>query len=246
MASGDFDELAIRAARQARYDVNDTNDIARAKEAVNQAYLTACSRDGVQFSFLEQEGQWTTESGEDTYTYADIATGMGISGASIAEIVSLVNDSDGSVLDSMSWEDLEKRTFSSQDNEPDGYPVWWAKWASRIRLFPTPQQVYSVGAFVRLVPQEMSAGDETPIIPLEFRHAVIVPHATATLLRMEGGSEAHQEAQFHQRQYEDAWMSMRTACATAIPGRPNFNLKGADWDRTYDDSPRDSMWRWSW
>ena len=246
MASGDFDELAIRAARQARYDVSDTNDIARAKEAVNQAYLTACSRDGVQFSFLEQEGQWTTESGEDTYTYDDIATGMGITGALIAEIVSLVNDSDGSVLKSMSWTDLERETYSTQDDEPEQCPWLWSKWNRRIRLFPTPQQAYSIGAFVRLVPAEMTAGDEEPLIPLAHRHAVIVPHATATLLRMEGGSEAHQEAQFHQRQYEDAWIAMRTALATAIPGKPTFNLKGSDWDRPFMDDSRDGMFPWGW
>jgi hypothetical protein len=245
VASGDFLDLSERAARQARYDTTDTNDMLRAKEAVNQAYLTACSRDGVKFSFLEQEGQWTTESGEDTYTYTDIGTGIGINAASIAEIMWLVNDSDGSVLDSMSWEDLERKTFSSQDGEPSGEPFMWAKWGSRIRLFPTPDAEYNVGALVRLVPDEMVGDTDEPIIPLEFRFSVILPHATATLLRMEGGQEAHQEAQFHQRQYEDGWIAMRTAKAAAIPGKPDFRLKGSDWDRPFGRESGD-VWRGGW
>lgn len=243
MASGDFTELAERAARAARFDPSDSTDLTRAKEAVNQAYLAACTRDGVQFDFLEQEGRWSTASGSDTYTYASIATAIGVTGASIAEILWLVNDSDGSVLDSMAWADLEKMSYSTQDGDADGEPVYWAKWGNRIRVYPTPDDVYTVGALVRLAPAEMTTGSDTPLIPLTYRHSVIVSYAAAVLLRMEGGMEAHQEAQFYQRQYEDAWVAMRTAHATAR--KPTFNLRAPGWDSEHRSFIRDDPYGWA-
>lgn len=243
MASGDLTELSERAARAARFDPTDATDLTRANEAVNQAYLAACTRDGIQFDFLEQEGRWSTASGSDTYTYASIATAIGVSGASIAEILWLVNDSDGSVLDSMAWADLEKMSYSTQDGDADGEPVYWAKWGNRIRVYPTPDATYTVGALVRLAPAEMTTGSDTPLIPLTYRHSVIVSYAAAVLLRMEGGMEAHQEAQFYQRQYEDAWVAMRTAHATAR--KPTFNLRAPGWDSEHRSFIRDDPYGWA-
>jgi hypothetical protein len=243
LASGDFLELKERAARAARFDASDSTDLTRAGEAVNQAYLTAVTRDGIQFDFLEQEGQWDCTAGDDVYTYADIATAIGVTGASIAEILWLTNDTDGSVLESRSWADLEKGASSSQNDDPSGCPYRWAKWASRIRLYPDPDAAYRFGTFVKLVPAEMSADADTPLIPLSYRHSVIVPLAASILLRMEGGSEAHQEAQFYQRQYEDAWMSMRTAHAGGRP--PTFNLKSPGWDDPRADSVSGDPYHWT-
>jgi hypothetical protein len=243
VASGDFLELSQRAARAARYDLDDSTDLTRAQEAVNQAYLTASTRDGIQFDFLEQEGQWDCTAGSDVYTYADVATAIGVSAASISEILYITNDTDGGVLDSMSWGALESLAYSSQDDEPTGVPTCWAKWGSRIRFFPTPDEAYRFGSFVKLQPAEMSDDTDEPLIPLAYRHSVIVPHAAATLLRMEGGMEAHQEAQFYQRQYEDAWMAMRTAHSG---GRaPTFNLKSPGWNAPRDDSVSGDPYYWT-
>lgn len=244
MASGDFQELSQRAARAARFEPSNSTDLTRANEAINQAYLTACSRDGVQFDFLEQEGQWTTTAGSDTYTYSSIATAMSVSGATIAEILALTDDTDGSVLESMDWLALERLSYSSQDGDPTGRPLYWAKWGSRIRLYPSPDDAYTVGAFVRLVPAEMSGTTDTPLIPLAYRHSVLVSHAAANLLRQEGGSEAHQEALYYQRLYEDSWMQMRTAHATAR--MPTFRLRSPGWDSDFESLTRRGGDPWSW
>lgn len=199
----------------------------RAKEAVNQAYLASCA-EALPFDFLEQEGQWSTTAGSEVYTYASIASGMSITGATIGEILYFVNDIDGPVLKSMSWLDLEKLSFSTQDGDGNGEPFFWSKWASRIRLYPTPDAAYTIGALVRLVPSEMTNNTDTPLIPLQYRHELIVSHAAANLLRQEGGAEAHQEALYHQRIYDQAYIRMRTAHATARV--PTFSLKGTGWD----------------
>ena len=234
MASGDFLDLAQRAARGARYDPGDTTDITRAKESVNTAYLASC-QGGEQFDFLEQEGAWVVTGGSDVYAYSSIATAMSITGATIAEVLAITDDTanTGTVLRSMDWLSLERLTTSTQDDDPGGEPVWWAKWASRIRLYPNPDAGYTLGCLVRLVPAEMSGDTDTPLLPLEYRNSVIVPWAAADLLRQEGGGEAHNEAQLWQRQGDNAWQDMRTAHATAR--KPTFRLKSPEWDRPYWD-----------
>lgn len=230
MSSGQFLDMAQRAARGARYDPSDTTDLTRAKEAVNLAYLAACAA-GIQFDFLEYEGAWQTTEGSDVYTYASIATAMSLTGSSIGEILAISDDTevDGMVLRSMDWLSLERITQSTQDDESTGTPVWWAKWGTRLRLFPSPDAAYTLGCLVRLVPSEMSADTDEPLLPLAYRNSVIVPWATADLLRQDGGSEAHNEAQLWQARADKSWQDMRTAHATAR--KPTFNLRAPGWDR---------------
>lgn len=242
MASGDFLELSQRAARAARFDPDDTTDLTRAKEAVNETYLSSLGG-GEQFDFLEQEGQWTCTAGSDVYTYASIASAMSVSSASIAEILRLTNDTDGFMMESMDWAEIEKLSYSTQDGDANGLPLYWGKWASRIRLYPTPDIVYTLGAFVRLIPSEMSNDSDTPLIPLQYRHAVLVNGAAANLLRQEGGGEAHNEAQMFERQYEKAWERMRTAHATAR--MPTFRLKSPNWDADHGTLTRADPWSWT-
>jgi hypothetical protein len=245
MASGDFLELAQDAARTARFDPDDTTDLTRAKEAVNRSYLYACAKDGIQFDFLEREGQITTVAGDDTYTYAGIVSALSITGATIADVLDLVNDDDGQMLRRYaSWADLEADTYSSQDGDAEGEPKSWVKWAgSRLRLYPTPDAVYSIACFLRLVPAQMTADADTPLIPITFRHEVITPGAAAILLRMEGGGEAHQEALYQKRVQDEALTAMRIAHASARPG--SFKLQTSNWDREFGQTHDGDPWEWT-
>lgn len=237
MASGDFLDLATRACYFAQFDPTDTSgDLARAKEEINAAYLSVCAT-GPRFDFLEQEGTWTTTAGAGVYTYSSIATAMSISGATIEEILYLTNDTDGHFLESMSWPAMERGTWSTQDDEGQGTPTSWAKWNTRIRLYPTPDRVYTIGAFVRLAPNEMSADSDTPLIPLSFRHRLLVPFAAANLLRQEGGQDAHMDATRLQSQADEAYLAMRTAHASAR--HPTFSLCEPSW---IDDQEPEPYW----
>ena len=243
MASGDYLDLAEMACRSAQLDPTDTTgDLVQGKAKVNEAYLSVC-HDGNPWDFLEKEGQWTCVAGSEQYTYATIATGMSITGASIREIVTMTNDTTGYLLRSMSWDQLEADSASTQESgEGTGAPDSWSKWGSQaapvVRLYPTPDAVYPLGPFCYLTPSELSANVDTPLMPLAWRHRVIVPYAAALLLEQEGGSEA---AGFYDRlmaRYERNYIQMRTALATAK--RPTFNVvapdafidlpgSGADW-----------------
>ena len=202
----------------------------QAKAKVNEAYLSIC-HDGNPWDFLEKEGQWTTVAGTDKYTYSSIATAMSISGASIREIITMTNDTSGLIMRSMDWTQHEIDTTSTQEtDEGSGTPDSWSKWGSQgaptIRLYPNPDAVYTMGAFVYLSPSEMTSNTDTPLIPLAWRHRVIVPYAAALLLEQEGGAEAGADYDRRMARYERNYMMMRTALATAK--RPTFNLVSPD------------------
>lgn len=231
MASGDFLDLAERAARSAQFDPSDTSgDLARAKEAVNEAYLATCA-DGSDWDFLQKEGQWETVAGSDVYTYEDIVTAIGVTGASIREIVRMVNDTTGGVLESFSWQQVEDGSYSTQEaGEGQGTPTTWTRWgnanAPEIRLYPKPDAVYELGTFVYLVPEEMTDNTDVPLIPPAWRHRILVPYAAAILLEQEGGSEAGAEHDRRMSRYRDALQQMRVAHASAKA--PTFNVVAPD------------------
>ena len=226
MAYGDYLDLAEWAARGARFDTSDTDDMTLAKSAINSAYLATCDT-GDPWRFLMREGGWQTTAGGDLYEFSSILTAMGTTGGDIGQIMSIVNDTTGRPLESMSWEALEDYGYSTQD-DADSEPVFWSVWDDTIRLWPVPDQAYVMGTFVRLVPTAMSSDTDTPLIPLAWRHRLLVPFATAILLRTEGGLEAASEAQRHQNDYDSAFEKFRTAYGTS--GKPTFRLSTPGWD----------------
>lgn len=224
MATGDFLDLAQAAVRAAQGDTTDTTgDLARAKAAINEAHQTVCG-DGYPYDFLEQEGQWTTTAGSDTYTYSSIASAMSITAGTIREIHMLTNDTYGGVrLHSMDWQQLEQMSYSSQEpGEGEGTPVAWAKWGTRIRLYPNPEQVYTIGTFCYLNPAEMTADDDMPLIPISFSRRILVPYAAALLLEQEGGGEAAADYERRMDRFREGVRALREAHATAK--RPTMNL----------------------
>jgi hypothetical protein len=246
LAFGDFLDLAEEAARAAQMDPADTSgDLARAKQAINIAYLNVCAS-GDPWAFMETEGQWTTVAGTDTYTFSSIATAMSITGASIREISSLTNDTDGWVLDSMGQEALESYAGSTQADQPQGSPTQWARWgaqgAPRIRLFPNPDAVYTIGAFVYLTGAALSNNTDTPIIPLEWRHQVLVPHAAWRLLSQEGGNESLVAARQYRDEYNEAFRKMRDALA--VFRRPTGNAISPGFFERESGQPGAPDWVW--
>jgi len=226
MASGDFLDLYSKAIYGSRRDLTDTFDVARAKEAINEAYLSV-SASGDPWQWKEKEGQFIVQSGQDVYSYDTISTALG---TSVEEIHSLTMDSGagGWTLSSMSWPSLERISYSTQDNEQTGEPTMFSKWDNRIRLFPSPDNAYVIGIFYRAQAQEMSADTDVPLLPLAWRTRILVPYACARLLRQEGGSDAAVEADRYTNEYEKAFREMRTALATA--NTPTFRVTSPGWD----------------
>lgn len=230
MASGDFADLYSKAIYGSRRDTTDSFDVARAKDAINEA-LQAVSFSGDPWNWLEREGEITLEVGSDVYTYATIGAALG---TSVAEIMSLIMDnSDGGYrLESMSWDALENVTYGTQDDEQTGEPIFWADWDSKIRVYPKPDEAYVLGVFYRAYQSELSADSDTPLMPLEWRTRLLVPYACARLLRQEGGAEAASEADRYWAEYQKAFNDCRAACATIKA--PAMRLSSPAW--------RDQMW----
>lgn len=230
MASGDFQDLYTKAIYGSRRDTSDTFDVARAKEAVNEA-LQAVSFTGDPWNWLEREGEFTLQVGSDTYSYATIGTALG---TTVSEIMSLVMDSgDGGYrLESMSWDALENVAYSTQDDESAGEPIFWSDWDSKIRVYPKPDEAYVLGCFYRAYQSELVNDSDTPLMPLEWRTRLLVPYACARLLRQEGGAEAASEADRYWGEYQKAFNDCRAACATIHA--PAMRLASPAW--------RDQMW----
>lgn len=216
MASGDYLDLAQEACRRARRNPADlTGDLPAAQRAVNQAYLSTLDT-AERFGFLEDEGQFTISSAADTYSWSSIATAMTIPDATIAEVRALTNDTIDADLLNVSWEEMEELSFSTQDDDGTGLPVYWCRFGEdTIRFYPKPDQSYTIGALVILAPTAMVNDSDVPLIPYPWRHRLIVPYAAAMLLRQEGGIEARQEAQDEERLYRQEYQAFVIAHASA-------------------------------
>lgn len=230
MASGDFADLYTKAIYGSRRDPSDSFDVARAKDAVNEA-LQAVSFTGDPWNWLEREGEITLQVGADVYSYATISSALG---TDVSEILSLVMDNEdgGYRLESMSWDALENTTYGTQDGEQDGEPIFWADWDSKIRVYPKPDEAYVLGVFYRAYQSELVSDSDTPLMPLEWRTRLVVPYACMRLLRQEGGGEAASEADRYTAEYQKAFNDCRAACATIHA--PAMRLASPAW--------RDQMW----
>ena len=226
MASGDFLDLYSKAIYGSRRDLSDAFDVARAKEAINEAYVSIAAS-GDPWVWLEKEGQFVVQAGQDVYTYDSIAAALA---TTIEEIHMLTMDSGdgGWTLESMSWQSLERISYSTQDNETDGEPTMFSKWDRRIRFFPNPDEAYVIGMFYNMQATEMTADVDIPLLPLAWRTRILVPYACARLLRQEGGSDAAVEADRYTNEYEKAFREMRTALATASV--PTFRVISPGWN----------------
>jgi hypothetical protein len=226
MASGDFQDLYSKAIYGSRRDTSDAFDVSRAKEAINEAYTYVAST-GDPWDWLEKEAQFTVQTGQDVYTYDAIGSALA---TTIDEIHTLTMDSDsggGWVLDSMSWPSLERIAASTQDDEQIGEPLMFAKWSRRIRLFPAPDEAYTLGMFYRMQAQEMTNDSDVPLLPLAWRTRLLVPYACARLLRQEGGSEAAVEADRYMADFDKAFRDARNA--TAVAKNPTLRLTSPSW-----------------
>jgi len=226
VASGDFLDLYSKAIYGSRRDLTDTFDVARAKEAVNEAYLYV-SATGDQWDWLEKEAQFTVQTGQDVYTYDAIASALS---TTIDEIHTLTMDSEtggGWTLEAMSWPSLEAFTASTQDDEQTGEPRIFSKWSRRIRLFPTPDEAFTLGMFYRLQAVDMVDDTAVPLLPVAWRTRLLVPYACARLLRQEGGSESAVEGDRYMADFDKAFREGRTAMATAKS--PTLRLASPGW-----------------
>ena len=219
MASGDYHDLSQTACRRARRDPSDlTGDLPRAQAAVQEAYLSTLDM-SENWSFLQTEGEFTVDSSADTYSWSSIASAMGITGGTIASIRSIVNDTlDTPELMPITWREMESLSLSTQDGDATGLPLYWTPWAdATIRLYPKPDQTYTLGAFVILNPAQMVADSDTPLIPYPWRHRLLVPYAAANLLFQEGGADAVGEAQVQMALYREAYTQFLQAHARSRP-----------------------------
>lgn len=201
MASGDFLELAQRACYQARFRPEHADDIARAKEAINEAYLSTLDL-GRRWSFLEREASVSVTSANDTYSVSSVISAASVAG--ILEFYNFTNDTEGGrPLANMDWLSMEEASRTSQDGDSKGTPTSVAIWGnSRIRFYPWPDKSYDIGFLYLLGAVELTNNTDLPLIPAGWRHRILVPYAAMRLWEQQSGQNALGHAQYYRNQYE--------------------------------------------
>lgn len=229
---GDYTDMQTRACRMARRDPTDATDLARAADALNDALLSLLDS-GDLWDFLEAEGTFSTVAGTDSYTYATIGTTTLVpTNGAPGEILAITDDTNANTLTALGWEALEQAVQGTQyASQPQGQPQAFAKWDSRIRLYPEPDAVYTLRWFGRQGVGVMSAGTDVPPLPLAWRHRILTPFAAAQLLRMESGFSADYEASSLEQEAMQAVAAMRVARGSAK--RPAMGVQAPTFGRNW-------------
>jgi len=128
VASGDFADLYTKAIYGSRRDPSDSFDVARAKDAVNEA-LQAVSFTGDPWNWLEREGEITLQVGADVYSYATISTALGVT---MAEILSLVMDNQDPKPDEAYTLGVFDRAYQSELVNDSDTPLMPLEWRTRL------------------------------------------------------------------------------------------------------------------
>lgn len=213
MASGDFLELSQRACYQARYNPGNTTDLTRAKEAINECYMSVLNS-GDRWTWAEKEGQFTISSTTDKYSVSSIATAISVDG--ISEIYNMTNDTDGGYpLEGLDWLALERASYNTQDGDPRGCPYGFATYGDQVRFYPWPDQSYTIGIIVLQDDNAMSADADVPLIPLSWRHRILVPYAAMRLMEQHSGADALGHSRYYREQYERDMVMFREKYASA-------------------------------
>jgi hypothetical protein len=209
LATGDFQDLYTRTLYAAQRDPNVAADVARAKEAVNEAYLSLCDS-GPQWSFLVKQGTLTLTINDDTYTYADVATALGVSGITDVLAISFGGPAGSYPGHYARWEDfwaIKQLNLSLSA----GVPHLWTTYArSQLEIWPKPQSAYSATVIALQQAPELVNNGDTPLVPIGWRHRLLVPAAAAILLRQESGGDAVSEANNNEALYAKAYEQFAT------------------------------------
>ena len=221
MATGDYLDLATHACYMAQVDPSQAADLTLAKSFVNQVYLQTCSIPE-DWDFLLKEGQVTLVAGTDSYTLTSIATALAV--GTVDEVLRIVNDTVGSTpLPGMAWDALESLSSSTQDGDPMGEPLAWAKFNDRIKFYPKPSSAFAMGMLIRQRPALMTVDAQFPLIPLQWSRAILSHGAAALMLRMESGGDALNQAQTLDADRQQAIIDMRGSKAGGR--RPTLTLQ---------------------
>ncbi len=204
MATGDFQDLYTRTIYAAQRDPNVAADVARAKEAVNEAYLSLCDS-GPQWSFLVKQGTLTLTTNDETYSYADVATSLGVSGITDVLAVNFGGPAGSYPGHYARWEDfwaIKQLNLSLAAGVPH---LWTTYGRSQMEIWPKPQSAYSATVIAMQQAPELVSNGDVPLIPIGWRHKLLVPAAAAILLRQESGGDAVGEANNNEALYAKAY-----------------------------------------
>jgi hypothetical protein len=207
------------------------DDIARAKEAINECYLTVLNM-GDRWSFATREGQFTITSAGDKYSFSGIASQFSV--GDIVRIFNMTNDTVGfgNNLEGMDWLSQERLSTVTQDGDTKACPQSFAVFGTQVRFYPWPDRTYTIGCFYQQGDVAMASDATVPIIPLSWRHKILVPYAASRLWEMHSGAGALSHAKYYTDQYERNMVLFKEQFSAAQ--QPQIGLDSPTWNSDLD------------
>lgn len=204
MAANDFNDIKERSCYAGRRAITSTHAMARAGEFANEWHQSICDS-GDDYSFLSDEGQVSLIAGTDRYTYASVATALGLT-HNLREILSIVVDTEGGSsrpLQRVTWQELESISSSTQDGDATGVPFYWCRIGNSFRVYPSPDEAYDIGIKYRLSPVTLTADSDTFLVPDAWLGRLCISYVAMHLLWEDGSRDAQSAADRMMRKYDD-------------------------------------------
>ncbi len=164
--------------------------------------------------FMQTEQDYTLTAG-----VSDITNGSGLP-ANFVQAVDLILTSDGhqKVLPYNNVRSID-RLHPDADNEtvnPRGVPSEWYTYAETIRVFPEPDNAYTLTLRYYKKPTMLSGGNDVPELPSEFEE-LLVSGAAARVLQVK---DNYDQAGIHLNRYDELLQKLVVKYSQSQVGRP--------------------------
>ena len=149
----------------------------------------------------------------------DITNGSGLP-ADYAQAITLVNTFNGNkeVIPYIDFTVLEEEYPDPEDltQYPSGSPLYWYIYDQTIKVYPAPEQAYTVTLKYRSKPVVLSADADVPQIPSEFEE-LLVSGASYRVLQVK---DNYDQAGIHQNKYDEILQKLVKRYSVPQTGSP--------------------------
>jgi hypothetical protein len=128
----------------------------------------------------------------------------------------------------MDWLSQERVSHVTQDGDTKSTPLTFAVFGTQVRFYPWPDKTYLIGCFYQQGSAALSADGDTPIIPLAWRHKILVPYAASRLWEQHSGADALGHAKYYMDQYDRNMMLFKEQYSAAQ--FPQIGLDSPTWN----------------
>jgi hypothetical protein len=202
----------IIAAVRERLD-DPTFDNVKITRWANWVIYDICSR--TNFPFLENSTTVSTIVSTQDYTLASIA-------ADLNKVKSVIDTTNERELTYVKPEELDSK-YKDMSNDTTGQPIYWTVYGDTLRVYPLPDDVYTLQVRYKANPTELTVASDTAIIPEVYSETVILGIYQKSL----EWNDDFDYSVVIEKQYEQKVNKMVSDYSNRVSGQPDIIA----WDR---------------